>query len=57
MEHFNDILFHKSEPANKQRTNQSMICIIYKTLLRPVLTYDCEARTLSQVEMSYLGLF
>ena len=22
MEHFNDILFHKSEPANKQHTNQ-----------------------------------
>jgi len=24
MEHFNGILFHKSEPANKQHTNQSI---------------------------------
>ena len=25
MEHLNDILFHKSGPANKQHTNQSII--------------------------------
>jgi hypothetical protein len=25
MEHFNGILFHKSGPANKQHTNQSII--------------------------------
>ena len=24
MEHFNSILFHKTEPANKQHTNQSI---------------------------------
>jgi hypothetical protein len=38
MEHFNGILFHKSGPANKQHTNQSIItnqeisCLIPDTL-------------------------
>ena len=27
MEHFNSILFHKSEPADKQHTNQSIMGI------------------------------
>jgi hypothetical protein len=31
MEHFNGILFHKSGPANKQHTNQSIRYIINLT--------------------------
>ena len=45
MEHFNDILFHKSGPANKELANQSVLHIddkIYSTLL-----YTCRDKMLS----------
>jgi hypothetical protein len=34
MEHFNAILFHKSEPANKQHTNQSIIYNISRKAIK-----------------------
>ena len=34
MEHFNGILFHKSEPANKQHTNQSFNQLLLTLLIR-----------------------
>ena len=34
MEHFNGILFHKSEPANKQHTNQPIYIFLLANIIR-----------------------